>query len=166
MGEITVENNQKVIIRYEPVLLYLYLFGILTVLMFFGIFEGEPVESFLVVLLLESFLLLAHIVLRDRITAEINKEGINIIGERFIKWEEIEKWSYEPTNRIKSNKLKIELRNGESYEIRGFRYLKVTRALKQYIPEKQSRFSLIWDYFVRGLFIISIILIFTIKYWS
>ena len=97
---------------------------------------------------------------------KIIEGGINIIGERIIKWEEIEKWSYEPTNRIKSNKLKIELRNGESYEIRGFRYLKVTRALKQYIPEKQSRFSLIWDYFVRGLFIISIILIFTIKYWS
>ncbi len=95
------ENNQKVIIRYEPVLLYLYLFGILTVLMFFGIFEGESVESFLVVLLLESFLLIAHIVLRDRITAEINKEGINIIGERIIKWEEIEKWSYDVFSHIK-----------------------------------------------------------------
>src|SRR5690554_5390584 len=126
---------KKVVICHEPVLIYLYIFGILSVGMFLSIFEGGPAEAFFVMLLIESFLVVIHIVLRSEILAEIDNEGINIIGERFIQWREIVKWSYEPSCSMQQNRLKIKLSNEEEYEIKGFSYWKVTRGLKQYVPE-------------------------------
>ncbi|NLY88372.1 MAG: hypothetical protein GX085_01955 [Firmicutes bacterium] len=151
---------KKVVIRHEPVLRYLYIFGILSVVMLLETFAGGPAEAFFVILLIESFFVVIHIVLRSEILAEIDNEGIDMIGKRFIPWREIEKWSYEPSNGIYRNSLKIRLANGEEYQIKGFSYLKVTRCLKRYAPEKQSRFSLVWDLFIRGIFILFIVLLF------
>lgn len=151
---------KKAVIRHEPVLRYLYLFGILSVIVFLEIFEGVHVEAFFVMLLIELLFIAIHIVLRSEILAEIDHEGINITGKRFIPWREIEKWSYEPSSRLQRNSLKIILANGEEYEIKGFSYLKVTRVMKKYAPEKQSGFSLAWDLLVRGVFILFIVWLF------
>lgn len=75
---------KKTVIRHEPVLRYLYLFGILSVIIFLEIFEGVHVEAFFVMLLIESLFVAIHIVLRSEILAEIDHEGINITGKRFI----------------------------------------------------------------------------------
>lgn len=151
------EKMKKVVIRHEPVLSYLYIFGIMSVL---SLFEDGLTDPFFVMLLIESFLVAIHLVFRSEILAEIDNEGINITGKRFIPWREIEKWSYVPSARMQRNRLKIKLSNGEEYEIKGFSYLKVTRVLKKYVPEKQSSFSFVWDLLVRGFFLLLIILLF------
>lgn len=156
---------KKVLVRHEPVLFYLYLFGIGTLFSLSIVFERnhkEPIEIFVILLLIELALLCIHITLRDEVIAEINPEGIKINEKRFIQWNEIRKWNYEPSGKLSRNRLKFELINGEDYEIRGFSYLKVTRILKRYIPAKQSWFSRIWDLFVRGVLIYVIVKLLTI----
>jgi hypothetical protein len=151
---------KKVLIRHEPVLLYLYIFGIVTAGAFLEIFDGWPIEVFFVALLIESYLVAIHIALRSDILAVFDRNGIEITGKRFIQWQEIERWSYTPSARMVRNRLRIKLSNGEEYEISGFSYLRVTRVMKKYTPKKQSKLSLVWDLLVRGAFILFVVWLF------
>jgi hypothetical protein len=125
---------EKEFIRHEPLLMYIYMFGIVC----FGAIIIEPSDSlflsFVIFVIIESILLLFHFILRKRIIAEITDEGINIIDEEFIRWNDIKSWDYTNSSNHSRNFIKIKTEK-EEYVIRGFSRYKVLREFKKHIPE-------------------------------
>lgn len=148
-------------VRYMPLLPYIILLTFIGAIgVIYMIIETRIVISYVIFFVISYVVIyLLHVILGDKILAEISDEGINIIdSEEFIAWREVKSWDYTPAIAFKglgfrNNCLRIET-DGKTVLIKGFNQFTVLKYFKFYIPDRRQSSNI-----TIFLFIICIVII-------